>query len=405
VSGERDTGKPVALTPTAATHPKGRKRLRELGVTLGRFPPGPHNTITDVPGVKVGHTTLIAGDGKLVAGKGPVRTGITAIVPHENIFMDRMLAGAFVLNGAGELSGLTQVTEWGLLETPIILTNTMSVGKVSDATVKWMTRRFPGIGSEYDVVIPVVGECDDSFLNDAVGRHIRSEHVYGAIEKATSGPIHEGSVGAGTGMVTCDFKAGIGTASRRVQPTDDAGVVTGPPDTIGVLVLTNFGVGRNLRIDGVPIGELLEPEYRGYGKRMYNYGSIITVVATDAPLLSIQLNRLCKRAALGIGRCGSFAAHGSGEIVVGFSTANTVPRESKTMRHQIDVLLDEALGDHYEAVIEATEEAIINALCMAPDMTGQGGNFAPGLPLERVVELMRRYRPAGPGPAGPAVAP
>ncbi len=384
-----DSGKPVAITPTASTPPKGRKRLRDLGISLGRFPPGPHNAITDVPGVKVGHTTLIAGDGKLVAGKGPVRTGVTAIVPHENIFFDRMLAGAFVLNGAGELSGLTQVTEWGLLETPILLTNTMSVGKVSDATVKWMTRKFPGIGTEYDVVIPVVGECDDSFLNDAVGRHIRSEHVYGAIEKATGGLIAEGSVGAGTGMVTCDFKAGIGTASRRVQTED------GSHDTIGVLVLTNFGVCRNLRIDGVPIGELLEPDYRAYGKRMYNYGSIITIVATDAPLLSLQLNRLCKRAALGIGRCGSFAAHGSGEIVVGFSTANKLPRESTTMTSHLEIRLDEGLSHHYESVIEATEEAIINALCMAPDMTGQGGNFAPGLPLDRVAELMTKYRPTG----------
>lgn len=379
--------KPTALSPVTPAPPPDRKRLRDLGITLGRYEPGPLNALTDVPGVKVGHATLIHGEGPLVAGKGPVRTGVTAIQPRQNTFLDRVIGGSFVLNGAGEVSGLTQVQEWGLVETPILLTNTMSVGKVSDATVKYLTRKYPGIGTDYDVVIPLVGECDDSYLNDAVGRHIRSEHVYYAIEKASSGPIAEGSVGAGTGMVCCDFKAGIGTASRRVVVEDAEN-----SHTIGVLVLSNFGVCRNLRIDGVPIGELLEPDYRHVAKRMYNYGSIICVVATDAPLLSNQIGRLCKRAALGIGRCGSYAAHGSGEIVVGFSTANHLPRDTKGAV-KIDVLLDEGLGSLYEAVIECTEEAIVNSLCMAGDMTGQGGNYAPGLPLDRVVELMKKYRP------------
>ncbi|MBI4511528.1 MAG: P1 family peptidase [Deltaproteobacteria bacterium] len=380
--------KPKALPNTAPSHPAGRKRARDLGIHIGRYPVGPFNAITDVPGVKVGHTTLIAGEGKLIPGKGPVRTGVTAIHPSPNLFHERVIGGSFVLNGAGEVSGLTQVDEWGLLETPILLTNTMSVGKVSDAAVKWMTRLYPGIGSDHDVVIPVVAECDDSFLNDSVGRHIRSEHVYTAIERASAGPVAEGSVGAGTGMVTCDFKAGIGTASRRVPAEGGA-----EPSTIGVLVMSNFGVCRNLRVDGVPIGELLEPDYRHLAKRQYSYGSIICVVATDAPLLSPQLGRLCKRAALGIGRSGSYAAHGSGEIIIAFSTANKVPRQAHGMMHRINVLLDEALGPHYEAVIEATEEAILNSLCMAPDMTGQGGNFAPGLPLDKVVALMDRYRP------------
>ena len=381
--------KPKAIQPSQLGPPASRKRARDLGIRIGRYEPGPANAITDVAGVRVGHTTLIAGEGKLEPGKGPVRTGVTAIIPSPDIFLERLLSGAFVLNGAGEVSGLTQVHEWGLLETPILLTNTMSVGKVSDATVKWMTRRHPGIGDAYDVIIPVVGECDDSFLSDAVGRHIRSEHVYTAIERATAGRVAEGSVGAGTGMVTCDFKAGIGTASRRVICEDDPE----RPDTIGVLVLSNFGVCHNLRIDGVPVGELLEPEIAHLQKRQQSYGSIVCVVATDAPLLSSQLGRLCKRAALGIGRAGSYAAHGSGEIVIAFSTANKIPRQSKGLLHKIDVLLDEALGPHYEAVIDATEEAIVNSLCMAEDMTGQGGNFAPGLPLERVSELMSRYRP------------
>src|SRR5205814_6677687 len=191
----------------------------------------------DVGGVRVGHATLIAGDGPLEVGKGPVRTGVTAVMPNADIFGRRAVAGGFVLNGAGEVSGLTQVHEWGLLETPILLTNTMSVGKVSDAVVKWMTKKWPKIGNEEDVVIPVVGECDDSWLNDAVGRHIRSEHVYRAIEGAESGPLAEGSVGAGTGMMTCGFKAGIGTASRKVRA--EVG-----HDMLGVLVLTNFGLMR-----------------------------------------------------------------------------------------------------------------------------------------------------------------
>ncbi len=336
--------------------------------------------------MRVGHTTLIAGEGKLTVGKGPVRTGITAIIPFENFFLERAIAGVFVLNGAGELAGLTQVQEWGLLETPILLTNTMNVGKVSDAAVKWITRHHQGIGVQHDVIIPVVGECDDSYLNDSVGRHIRSEHVYTAIEKAAPGPLAEGSVGAGTGMITCDFKAGIGTSSRRVAAPEGF-------YTLGVLVESNFGVMPNLRIDGVPVGELLAPSYEEVRKRTHSYGSIIAVVATDAPLLAQQIARLCKRAALGIGRCGSYAAHGSGELVIGFSTANRVPRVTEGMTHRVDVLLDRATGPLYEAIIEATEEAILNALCAADDMRGRDDNFAPGLPLDRVVEILQKFRP------------
>jgi D-aminopeptidase len=371
----------------------GRARLRDLGFSIGRFPVGPWNAITDVAGVRVGHTTLVAGDGPLEVGKGPVRTGVTAVVPNGDIFNQRAVAGSFVLNGAGEVSGLTQVQEWGLLETPILLTNTMSVGKVSDAVVKWMTKRWPKIGNEEDVVIPLVGECDDSWLNDAVGRHVRSEHVYRAIEQAASGPVAEGAVGAGTGLITCDFKAGIGTSSRRVEiaGTNESG--PGATYTVGILVNSNFGVMRSLRVDGVPVGEVLEPEF-GEPRRERNAGSIITIVATDAPLLSPQLVRVCKRAALGIGRSGSFAAHGSGEIVVAFTTANIVPRAATRMTATLDVLLDEACDPLYEAVVECAEEAIINALCMATEMRGATDHVAPALPLDRLSEILRRYRAA-----------
>jgi D-aminopeptidase len=360
-----------------------RARLRDLGFTIGRFPPGPWNAITDVAGVRVGHTTLIEGEGPLEVGKGPVRTGVTAVMPNADVFGQRTVAGGFVLNGAGEVSGLTQVQEWGLLETPILLTNTMSVGKVSDAVVKWMTKKWPKIGNEEDVVIPLVGECDDSWLNDAVGRHVRSEHVYRAIEQAASGPVPEGSVGAGTGLITCDFKAGIGTSSRKID-------VEGNVYTVGILVQSNFGVMHSLRVDGVPVGALLEEGFRE-PRRERNAGSIITVVATDAPLLSPQLVRVCKRAALGIGRCGSFAAHGSGEIVVAFSTANIVPRTATRMTATLDVLLDEACDPLYEAIVECTEEAIVNALCMADEMRGPTGHVAPALPLDRLADILRRY--------------
>jgi D-aminopeptidase len=349
------------------------------------YPAGPEDAITDVPGVKVGHYTLIEGEGPLVKGKGPVRTGVTCVVPSDDVFRERLIGGSFVLNGAGEVAGLTQVSEWGLLETPILLTNTMSVGKVSDAAVRWITRKNPGIGSEEDVIIPVVGECDDSYLNDAVGRHIRARHVTEAIEGATAGPVAEGSIGAGTGMVTCDFKSGIGTASR-VVPADSGNW------TVGVLVLSNFGVMASLRIDGVPVGAILDRELSKLPRRINNYGSIIVVIGTDAPLTTSQIGRVCKRSALGIGRVGSYAAHGSGEIILGFSTANRVPRVGTALTHQVTALYDRAIGPIYEAVIEATEEAILNSLCMADDMVGQNGNFAPGLPLDRVAELLERYR-------------
>ncbi|MBI5496693.1 MAG: P1 family peptidase [Deltaproteobacteria bacterium] len=368
-----------------------RPRLRQLGVTIGRFPTGRFNAITDVKGVRVGHVTLLEGEGGPgnTRGQGPVRTGVTAILPNDNIYNDRLMANAFVLNGAGELTGVTQLNEWGLLETPIILTNTLSVGRAHDGCVDWMARRWTEIGSTEDVVIPVVGECDDSWLNDAPGRHVKPEHAFQALENVAPGPVPEGSVGGGTGMVCCEFKGGIGTSSRKVP--SEAGHYT-----IGVLVMTNFGYMRNLRMDGVAVGRMLEPEFDHLNKRTNSYGSIICVVATDAPLLSPQIQRICKRAALGIGRAGSHAEHGSGEIVVGFSTANKVPRETRKMTTRVEVLLDPSLGNLYEATLDATEEAIHNALCAADDMIGFNGRKAPGLPWRKVQSLMARYRPGQP---------
>jgi len=391
-----------------------RHRARELGIPLGRFRPGKWNAITDVEGVMVGHSTIIRGAGPLRRGRGPVRTGVTAILPNEkNIFEQRVTGGGFVLNGAGEVSGLTQLIEWGLVETPIFLTNTLSVGAVSDAAVQWMVEQFPGIGDEHDVLIPLVGECDDSWLNDVAGRHVKAENVREALETAGSGPVAEGSVGGGTGMISCDFKAGIGTASRKL-PQHFGGY------TVGILVMNNFGHMRDLRVGGLPVGPLLEPKYSAFAKRAISYGSIIAVVATDAPLSSHQLGRISKRVAMGIGRAGSIAAHGSGEIILAFSTANKIPRTTQKMIYHMKILLDQRLNPLYEAAIEATEEAILNSLCMAREMEGVNGNFAPALPLEEVKDIVERSalrprpRPSGmkppparsapPPPEGPRVS-
>ena len=396
---QQRAGKSPPQLDKPAERPPAEKRMRahELGVVLGRFKSGRWNAITDVEGVQVGHSTIIRGAGPLRRGKGPVRTGVTAILCNEkNIFEQRIVGGGFVLNGAGEVSGLTQLMEWGLIETPIFLTNTLSVGQVSDAAVQWMIEAYPGIGDEHDVLIPLVGECDDSWLNDVAGRHVQKENVFEALRTAASGPVAEGSVGGGTGMVCCDFKSGIGTASRKLPPQMGG-------YTVGVLVMNNFGHMRDLRIGGLPVGPILEERYRDLPKRFSSYGSIIAVVATDAPLTAHQLSRVAKRAALGIGRAGSMAAHGSGEIILAFSTANTVPRTTDKMIYRMKVLLDARLDPVYEATIEATEEAILNSLCMAREMEGANGNLVPALPLAEVKELLDRWRPqqraahAGPG--------
>lgn len=365
-----------------------RPRLRDLGIKIGTFAPGPLNAITDVEGVMVGHHTLISGEGPLEVGKGPVRTGVTAILPNGgDIFDHRVTGGAFVLNGAGELSGLTQVQEWGLIETPIILSNTLAVGACGEAVVQYMVERNPGIGQEHDVLIPLVGECDDSWLNDAAGGHVQAEHVHAALNDAKSGPVAEGAVGGGTGMVTCDLKGGIGTSSRVISLAEGAHKFS-----VGVLVMSNFGILEDLRIDGYPLGKKIAKENAAQARRLQDYGSIITVVATDAPLLPHQLVRLSKRAALGIGRTGSVAAHGSGEIIIAFSTANTLPRVINSPIRELGMLQDRFIDPLYRSVIDATEEAILNALVAADPMTGRDGHHIDAVPhdqIRRIAELTR----------------
>jgi D-aminopeptidase len=362
---------------------KERCRVRDLGLHMGEFPTGPLNCITDVKGVLVGHTTLVEGSGRRKPGNGPVRTGVTVVLPNDDVYNHRVETGGFVLSGAGEIAGLTQAMEWGIIETPILLTNTMSVGRVSDGVVKWMGKKYPAL-REQEVVIPVVGECDDSFLNDSAGQHIRPEHVFQALENADTGPVAEGAVGAGTGMVCCDFKAGIGTASRVVTVGDKK-------YRMGVLVNSNFGHMEHLRMDGYPVGRILSQNQGNYRRRTENYGSIIVVLATDLPLVNRQLNRICRRAALGVGRVGSYGAHGSGEIIIGFSTTNTVKRSEEEARRTLTVMADEKLDPAYRAVIEMTEEAILNSITMGVDMEGAGGNRVPAINLKLLRGLLEHY--------------
>ncbi|MBM3270482.1 MAG: P1 family peptidase [Candidatus Sericytochromatia bacterium] len=379
---------PAVATPSPRS--EARARLRDLGIVIGRYPPGKWNAITDVAGVKVGHKTVIKGKGKLVPGKGPARTGVTAIVPRDDVWNKKVFAGSFVLNGNGELTALNWVREAGWLETPILLTDTLSVGRVADAMVSWMNRTYPDHGIEDDVVLPMVGECDDGYLNDQQGRHVREADVFEALDRAATGPVAEGAVGAGTGMISYRHKAGIGTASRKL-PAAEGGW------TVGVLVNANIG-RQSLVLAGVPVGEEIKPPgwKAEWGSRPRRgdeprEGSIIVVVATDAPLLPHQLDRVAKRAAMGIPRTGSPAHHGSGDLVVAFSTANVVPHYPPELTMPVTALNNTRIDPLFEAAAEAAEEAIGNSLTMATTTEGRDGHIAHALPLARLREVMKKY--------------
>lgn len=348
-----------------------RPRARDLGIQIGTLPTGTYNAITDVKGVLVGHITLIEGSGELVVGKGPVRTGVTAIVPHgEDIYRNNVFAAAESLNGNGEMTGMAWINERGQLEVPVVLTNTLSVGEGYSGVVAYMLKQGTG-----RVPLPVVAECYDGGLNDIAGRHVTVDHVIEAIETATSGAVPEGSVGAGTGMRAYQFKAGIGTASRVV------------PDghTVGVLVNANCGRRPELLIAGVSVGRELPVQ-----TTPTRDGSIIVVIATDAPLVPHQLRRLCKRAAIGIGRTGTVSRTSSGDFAIAFSTAYRLFR-TRADRDTITTLRDNRLNAIFQATIEATEEAIINAMCVAEPMTGRGNRTMPALPHDKLVEILKKY--------------
>lgn len=360
----------------------GRPLLRAFGLQVGRLPTGLQNDICDVAGVRVGHASVVTGDGALRPGHGPVRTGVTAIAPHAgNLFLEKVPAGLFVLNGFGKSIGLAQLQELGTLETPILLTNTLSSFKVADALVSHMLEQNPGIGITTGTVNPVVGECNDGFLNDIQGRHINAEHVWAALAAATAGPVEQGAVGAGLGTVCFGFKGGIGSSSRRVSGY-----------TLGALVQTNFGRRGDLLVAGVPVGEALlaYPGDEGPEPDDIPPGSVMVVLAADAPLDSRQLTRLAKRGALGLARAGGHAANGSGDFVLAFSTAQRVPHVAEQPTREVVVLHDDApeMSALFQAAVEAVEEAVLNSLFAARTVVGRDGHVAPALPVARVLQRL-----------------
>jgi D-aminopeptidase len=368
-----------------------KPRARDLGVPF-EGTPGPWNAIIDVAGVLVGHTTLIAGQGALRVGQGPVRTGVTAILPRGRDEGPPVFAGWFALNGNGEMTGTTWIEESGFLEGPVLLTNTHSVGTVRDAVIAWHVARTPGPPLHPGDLLwslPVVAETYDGLLNDINGFHVQPAHVYTALDSAGAGAVAEGNVGGGTGMICYEFKGGIGTASRQVAAHANC-------YTVGVLAQCNHGRRPQLLVAGVPVGRALplpEPDGPGRDPGGAELGSIIIVVATDAPLLPHQLKRLARRAALGLARTGSTAGNGSGDIFLAFSTANAAAADHPLA--QVAMLHNQAMNPLFDATVQATEEAIINALVAAETMTGINDYTVYALPHDRLQQTLRQYNRRG----------
>ena len=366
----------VAVQMSAQT---GKPRARDLGVPLDGTP-GPLNAITDVAGVEVGLVTLISGEGTLEVGKGPIRTGVTAILPRGKANSDPAMAGWFSLNGNGEMTGTTWVEESGFLEGGVFITNTHSVGTVRDAAIEWTVTK--GKPQHQPWSLPVVAETWDGTLNDINGFHVKPAHVFQAIEGARSGAVPEGNVGGGTGMICYQFKGGTGTSSRRL-PADAGGY------TVGVLVQANHGLRSQLLVAGVPVGAAIPVAARAGGEQAIEMGSIIIVVATDAPLLPHQLKRLARRASLGLARTGATSGNGSGDIFIAFSTANA--KAASATVAQVQMLSNDRMNGIFNATVQATEEAIINALVAAETMTGVNGRTVEALPHDRLRAVMKQY--------------
>jgi D-aminopeptidase len=369
----------------------GRPRARDLGIRIGTMTPGPLNAITDVAGVGVGHRTLISGEGKLVVGRGPVRTGVTVIMPHDgDIWNEPLFAAPHRLNGNGEMTGLEWMRENGVLTSPIAITNTHSVGVVRDALIEYEIRQR---GADTAALgLPVVAETWDGRLNDINGFHVKPEHVFDALAAVVRGPVAEGSVGGGTGMVTFGFKAGIGSASRLVALEAEGR----PTYTVGVLVQSNFGWRERFTVGGVPVGRVLTPERIPLpeGDAPQETGSIIAIAATDAPLLPHQCARVAQRIGLGIGRTGGAGGNTSGDLFLCFATGNrglTLSEDdpSATPTQSVRMLDDSHIDGLFHAVIEATEEAILNAMLAADTMSGRDGVTAYALPPDELVEILR----------------
>ncbi len=376
--------------------PQPRLRAREAGVPFLGMPTGHFNAITDVQGVRVGHCTIFVGGGCLKVGSGPVRTGCTAIIPAAgDLFSEKVVAATHTINGFGKALGLEQVRELGQLETPIILTNTLCVPRAADGLLDYMLKTNDDIGLRAGTVNPVVAECNDGYLNDIRGRHVTSEHVVRALDCASAGSVPEGVVGAGTGMRCFGYKGGIGTASRLVstrgrgqKEDEDA-----EEFVVGVLVLANFGARKGLLVGGAPVGRYLqrqEQEPQDFGDED---GSVVVVVGTDAPADSRQLRRMASRAALGLGRTGSVASHGSGDFVIAFSSATRISHRSSEPYAPRPVLSENhpTLTRLFSAVVQATEEAVLNALFVADTTIGRDENRVEGLPVDRVLAAIDEY--------------
>jgi D-aminopeptidase len=365
---------------------EARGRIRDFGLVIGRHPAGPNNAITDVAGVRVGHRTVIRGQS---GGSEPViRSGVTAVIPHGgDLFRERVYAATSVFNGYGEVTSNIVIDEWGMIGSPIVITDTTHIGLGYDAVSRYMAARDPEVG-DLDVVIPVVAECDDGFLNDNRAYGLAQEDFFAALDEASDGPVPEGALGGATGTQQFDFKGGIGTSSRVLE-------LKGQSVTVGVLVNTNYANRHQLEIRGVPVGREitdLMPEY-------HKEGSCIAVVATDAPLHPRQLRRLARRVDVGLARTGSVGNDGSGEIFIAFSTANRIPRETPRLGHVVEVIAEgqfwtqgSPMDRLFEAVADATEEAALNALFQATTMRGRGGHVLHALPIGRTLDLLHSWR-------------
>jgi len=353
-------------------------RGRDLGIPF-EGKPGPGNSISDVQGLEVGHTTLVRGEGPLIVGQGPVRTGVTAIFPLGKSRMEGVAAGHYTFNGDGEMSGSRFVDEFGELHGPILLTNTLSVGAVSQAVIEWNRQHVSLEDELYSRGLPLVAETWDGFMNDIYGQHVKQPDVFAALDQASSGPVAEGNVGGGTGMTTFDFSGGIGTSSRMVETPWGT-------FTLGVLVQANFGSREELRIAGIPVGQQITDLQPEYGQEAQLAGkSIIVIIATDAPLIPTQLKRLARRATLGLGRVGSNGHSGSGDIFLAISTANPMTAYWGKDINQLRMLPD--MNPLFAATIQATEEAIINAMVAGRTQSGVNGNKAYGIPHDRLQEI------------------
>jgi L-aminopeptidase/D-esterase-like protein len=357
---------------------QGKPRARDLGVPFDGNP-GRLNAITDVKNVEVGYTTLISGEGPLKVGIGPVRTGVTAVLPRGKESRDAVFAGWFSLNGNGEMTGTHWVEDSGFLDGPVMITNTHSVGVVHDAVIQWKVKRGEADMEGYWWSLPVVAETWDGYLNDVNGFHVTAQDAIHALDSAITGPVAEGNVGGGTGMICNEFKGGVGTSSR-VLSAKEGGY------TVGVLVQCNYGDREQLRIAGIPVGREIS------GPKIWDgdTGSIIVVVATDAPLIPTQLKRLARRVSLGVGRDGSYSGDGSGDLFIAFSTANPGAISSKGIRH-LTMLPNADLDPLFLATVQATEEAIVNSMVAAETMTGINNRTVPALPHDHLREVLRKY--------------